>query len=65
MSHNNWQTLQGKTIELVELSDMEDRGERRYDLLSLTFSDGSVATIESWDFEGYASGLKIGIEKPK
>lgn len=53
----------GKTITQIDRECIEiGVGDRGYDRLTISFSDGSQMRIESSDFEGYMSSLLIDEE---
>lgn len=65
--------LQGKTIKTIEcpgeLEMLMDSGEdtitRFDDNYVITFTDGTILKLASWDYEGYSSGIDIDIIEPK
>lgn len=64
--------LLGKTIAQIEqpaILKMPIEGSSRTvtrtnDNLVITFTDGTVLKLASWDYEGYSSGMDMEISKP-
>lgn len=52
--------LEGKTIKTVEFPDEYiSKGGVVYvdDNIKITFTDGTILELASWDYEGYSSGI--------
>lgn len=60
--------LEGKTIKLIEYPQDIKFGGRSYDTsddnIQITFTDGTVLKMGSWDYEGYSSGIYKEILTP-
>lgn len=51
--------IEGKTIKKIEQPDAVtiDSYESMDDNIVIEFTDGSILTLASWDYEGYSSGI--------
>lgn len=67
--NQNIKILEGKTIKLIEFPDALRFGGRSYDTsddnIQITFTDGTILKMGSWDYEGYSSGIYKEIEAPE
>lgn len=59
-------TVVGKTIQTVKFPDSyQFKSEKQPtgddDIIQFTFTDGTVLTLASWDYEGYVSGIDFEI----
>jgi len=53
-------TLEGKTIKTIEFPDeytKESGVIYSDDNIKITFTDGTILELASWDYEGYLSGI--------
>jgi len=63
--------LIGKTIKSIEepdnmeITDGDYTSTRNDDNLLITFTDGTILKLASWDYEGYSSGMYKEIIKTK
>lgn len=51
--------LVGKTIARVVCESRENEV-ADFDVVTVTFTDGTFVEFESWDHEGYRSGITVG-----
>ena len=53
--------LAGKTIQNIKMVDSITIGINTYhdDCIEVTFTDGTVWALASWDYEEYNSGIKM------
>jgi len=49
----------GKTVKKIKLKKVEDHFGVEKAVLRIEFTDGSFIEFESWDYEGYMSGIAI------
>lgn len=59
MKEEEIKKLEGKTIKSIQFPDsikINDY-ERFDDNMLITFTDGTILKLASWDYEGYSSGI--------
>lgn len=53
--------VKGKRLRTITKRHLTGRDERTFDRLTITMDDGSQLVVESSDYEGYASTLKVEV----
>lgn len=53
----------GKTVKDISLLPAQTEHGADYEEITITFTDGSRLILTSWDYESWASGIKVALDR--